>query len=215
MTEMYGSLREAPCARGGADYKGRANSFKRGFDDRYFSTTSTTPRRCPLVAALHRRADRDHGAGRWRHASHRIRTFDCRVETGHRHAAAAQSGAVDAGVRRLQDHSAISRTQCRHESRRIQDDFLVGMEPPAARARDRACLSAAVSLVPVARGVECRHQTAALDDLWPRRAARRGRLVDGGFRALATGGSFALSSRHSSGARAVHFRKHRLDACAD
>ena len=38
----------------------------------------------------------------------------------------------------LQDHSAISRNQCRHESRPVQDDFLVGMEPPAARARDRA-----------------------------------------------------------------------------
>ena len=28
----------APCAREGADYKVRANSFKRSFDDRYFRT---------------------------------------------------------------------------------------------------------------------------------------------------------------------------------
>src|ERR1700689_3977114 len=111
MTEMHGSLREAPCARGGADYKGRANSFKRSFDDRYSSTTGITARRGSVVAALHRRADRDHGAGRGRHPSYRIRAFHRRVETGHRHAAAAQSGAVDAGVRRLQDHSAISRAQ--------------------------------------------------------------------------------------------------------
>src|ERR1700682_1135219 len=152
MTEMCSSLWSAPCAREGADYKVRANSFKRSFDDRYFPTPNAAQPRPPLVAALDRRADRDHGAGRRRHATHRIRAFNRRVETGHRHSAAAQSGAMDPGVRSLQDHPAISRAQCGHESCRVQDHFLVGMEPPAARTRDRGCLSAAVSLVPVARG---------------------------------------------------------------
>ena len=36
----------------------------------------------------------------------------------------------------------------------VQDHLLVGMEPPAARARDRRGLSAAVPVLPVARRVE-------------------------------------------------------------
>src|SRR6266849_7254397 len=109
MAKMCGPLQVgAPCAREGADYKVRANSYKRSFDDRYFRTTSTPWPHDQMVAAVDRRADRDHGAGRRRHASHRIRAFDRRVETGHRHSAAAQSGAMDRGVRSLQDDSAIS-----------------------------------------------------------------------------------------------------------
>ena len=38
-------------------------------------------------------------------------------------------------------------------SRRVQDHLLVGMEPSAARARDRRGLSAAVPVLPVARRV--------------------------------------------------------------
>ena len=59
--------------------------------------------------------------------------------------------AMERGVRGLQDDSAISRTQRRHDACRVQDDLLVGMEPSAARAGDRHRLSAAVSVVPVAR----------------------------------------------------------------
>src|SRR5450759_5604218 len=81
MTEMCGSLPGAPCAREGADYKGRANSFKHGFDDRDSRTTRPANPRHPMVAAFDRHPDRGHGAGRRRHASHRIRAFDCRVET--------------------------------------------------------------------------------------------------------------------------------------
>src|ERR1700738_2758791 len=141
----------APCAREGADYKVLANSFKRSFDDQYFRTTSAPEPRGPLVARDGRAPDRDHGAGRRRHAPDRIRALDCPMEARDRHAAAAQPGAMDAGVRRLPDHPAISRTQCRHDAWRVQDDFLVGMEPPAARAHDRRRFSAAVSLVSLAR----------------------------------------------------------------
>src|SRR5712672_1945917 len=90
MMEMCNSLQWAPCAREAADYKVRANSFKRSFDGRYFRTTSTQQPRCPVVAGDDCDPDCDHGAGRRRDASHRIRALDCRMETGHRHAAAAQ-----------------------------------------------------------------------------------------------------------------------------
>ena len=166
----------------------------------------------PRVADLDRRADRDHGAGWRRHAPDRVRAFDRRMEAGHRRAAAAQPGAMDAGLRGLQDHPAISPTQRRHESRRVQDDLLVGMEPPAARARDRRGLSAAVSLVSVARRAGRGPAAAVVADLRPRRAAGRGRLVDGGVGTFATGRGFALSSRHPSGAGAADFCSHRLDA---
>jgi hypothetical protein len=40
MAEMCSSLQWAPCAREGAHYKVRANSYKRSFNDRYSCTTS-------------------------------------------------------------------------------------------------------------------------------------------------------------------------------
>src|SRR5712671_2834949 len=215
MTEMWCPLQlGASCAREGADYKGRANSFKRSFDDQYSRTKGITDPRRQMVAARARRADRDHGAGRRRHASDRIRALDCRVEAGYRHSAAAQSGTMDRGVRRLQDDTAISRTQRRHESGGVQDHLLVGMEPPGARARDRRRLFAAVSLVPLARYAEHGLAAAAVAGLRPWRAAGRGRLVDGGLGAFAACRGFAISSRHPSGAGAPDFRMHRLDAAA-
>src|SRR5258708_13478828 len=117
MTEMCGSHSgRAPCAREGADYKVRANSFKRSFDDPYFGTPRTRNPRHPLVARLDRRPDCDHGAGRRRHPSHRVRAVDRRVETGHPRPPPAQSTPITPTFRGLQDHSTISRTQRRHES---------------------------------------------------------------------------------------------------
>ncbi len=195
----------APCAREGADYKVRANSFKRSFDDRDFRAPDIALPRHPLVAAFDRRPGRADGAGRWRHAAHRIRAFNCRVEAAHRHAAAAQSGAMEGGVRSLQDHPAISRTQRGHGSCRVQDHLLVGMEPPATRAHDRGRLSAAVCLVPVARRFKRGSEATLVADLRARCAAGRGRLVDGGVRTLAAGGSFAIPARHPADAGASHF----------
>src|ERR1700737_2013441 len=92
----------APCAREGADYKGRVNSIKhgsrRGFYDRYFRTAGSAKPRRQVVAGVGRRPDRDHGAGRRRDAADGIRIVDRRVETGHRYAAAAHGRTVDAGV---------------------------------------------------------------------------------------------------------------------
>ena len=57
-------------------------------------------------------------------------------------------------------------------------------------------------------------QAAVVADLRSRRAAGRGRLVDGGIGAFGAGRSFALSAGHPSGAGASDFRRHRLDAAA-
>src|SRR5260221_13387188 len=58
MAKMCGPLQVgAPCAREGADYKVRANSFKRSFDDRYFRTTGMTDSRRPMVAVRGRGAE--------------------------------------------------------------------------------------------------------------------------------------------------------------
>src|ERR1700682_2426779 len=134
------------------------------------------------------------------------------METGHRNFATAQPGAMDRGVRRLQDHPSISRTECRDDTRRIQDDLLVGMEPSAAWARDRRRLSAALSLVPLARRLERGCEAPVVADLRPRRAAGRGRLVDGGFGPVAAGRGFAVSARYPSGAGDAPFCGRRLGA---
>ena len=165
-----------------------------------------------MVADRRRLLDRDHGAGRRRHAADGVRIVDRGVEARHRDAAAAQRGAMGAGVRGLQDHPAISRTQCRHEPLRVQDDLLVGMEPPAARARDRRGLPAAVPVLPVARRARRRPEAPALDHFRTRRAAGRGRLVDGGLRSNRARGSLAAASRHPSGTSAIDLCRHRLDA---
>src|SRR5260370_7044113 len=51
-------------------------------------------------------------------------------------------------------------------------------------------------------------------DLRPRRAAGRGRLVDGGLGAFSAGRGFAISTGDPSGAGAADLCRHRLDAAA-
>src|ERR1019366_6680072 len=85
------------------------------------------------------------------------------------------------------------------------------MEPPAAWTRDRHCLPAAVSLVPVARGSGRGAEAAVVADLRPRRAAGRGWLVDGGVGTFAAGRGIAISSCHPSCAGASDLCGHRLD----
>ena len=211
----------AGCARGGADYKGRANSIKhalpaasRPVNDRQFRPRDPATCRRQMVADRSRRPDRGHGAGRRRHAADRVRIVDRGVEARHRHAAAAQRGAMGAGLRGLQDHPAISRTQRRHEPLRVQDHLLVGMEPPAARTRDRRGLPAAVPVLPVARRVERRIKAAAVADLRPRRAAGRGRLVDGRIRPVAADRGVPVSAGGAPDAGIGDLRRHRLDAAA-
>ena len=218
---MYGSWR---VARGkgrtirGAPIQSSAPfraSRKTGFMTASSAQAGPASRRRQRVADRGRRADRGHGAGRRRHAAHRIRIVDRRVEAGHRHAAAAQRGAVGAGVRGLQGDPAIPRTQRRHEPCGVQDHLLVGMEPPPARARDRRGLSAAVPVLPVARRVERRAETAALDDLRAWRAAGRGRLVDGRVGTYATDRSLPVSAGDASGAGPGHFCLDHMDLAAN
>src|SRR5260370_10458164 len=85
------------------------------------------------------------------------------------------------------------------------------MEPPAARARDRRRVSAAVPLVSLAWRAERGSQTPLVADLRPWCAAGRGRLVDGGIGAFRARRSFALSARHPSDAGAPAFLGHPLD----
>ena len=61
----------------------------------------------------------------------------------------------------------------------VQDHLLVGMDAPAAGARDRRGVPAAVSAFPVARRHPAAAAPAAVDYFCRRRRARRGRLVDG------------------------------------
>ncbi len=130
-------------------------------------------------------------------------------------AAAADRCAMARGVRGLQANPAISRAQCRHDAGAVQDHLLVGMEPSPARALHRRRLSAAVPLFPLARRAGRGTETAAVADLRSRRAAGRGRLVDGRFRPDAANGSIAVSARGASDAGAGDFRRHRLDGAAD
>src|SRR6516165_12395493 len=70
------------------------------------------------------------------------------------------------------------------------------MEPQAARARHWHCLSPAVPLVPMARSSGLGAEAAAVADLQPWRAARRGRLVDGSVRTFTADRGFAISASH-------------------
>ena len=62
--------------------------------------------------------------------------------------------------------------------------------------------------------LSARAEAAAVADLRPRRAAGRGRLVDGGLGPVAAGRGFAISAGDASGAGAAHLRRDRLDAAA-
>src|SRR5260370_12440731 len=89
------------------------------------------------------------------------------------------------------------------------------MELPAARARDRRRVSAAVPLVSLAWRAERGSQTPVVADRRRWRAAGRGRLVDGGIGAFRARRSFALLASHPSDAGAPDFLGHRLDAAAN
>src|SRR3954468_23963762 len=88
------------------------------------------------------------------------------------------------------------------------------MEPPPARAGDWSRLPPAVPVLPVARRLECGAETALVADLRPRRAAGRGRLVDGGLGAFAARGGLAIPPRHAPRAGAPDLCCDRLDAAA-
>ena len=105
-----------------------------------------------LVADFRGRPDRADGAGRRRDAADGVRPVDRRVEAGHRQRCRR--------CREAQWQSAFEAYKTIPQYRelnagmtpvRVQDDLLVGMEPPAARPRDRRGLSAAVPVLPVAR----------------------------------------------------------------
>src|SRR5215216_5558341 len=101
------------------------------------------------------------------------------MEARHWHAAALERERVANRIRQVQDDPAISASQQRDDTGRVQDHLLVGMGAPADGTADRRGVPAAVSLVPGEGLDRAWFALAALDDLWAWRAARRCRLVDG------------------------------------
>ena len=131
------------------------------------------------------------------------------------HIAAADDRRVAGGIRKISDHSAISRTQCRHESRLMfKTIYWWEWTHRSARAADRRCVPAAVSVVSVARMDRAGYSCAIVDDLWTGRAARRGWLVDGDVRAHRACKCCARAAGVSSDARLRHLRCNFVDRAA-
>src|SRR5664279_1165473 len=159
-------------------------------------------------------ADADH---RRRHAAHRLRAFDRGMESGRRRAAAAERRRMAGRIREIPRDPAIPQTQPRHEPGAVQGDLFVGMDAPAAGARDRGGVPAAVSVFPGARLDSAAAATAAMDHLCRRRRARRGRLVDGGLgpRRQHADQGLAIPAGVSYDAGLRGLCRHRLDRAAD
>ena len=150
----------AGCAREGADYKGRANSIKRAFKARRFKTGSMTGSSAQQAPQL--------GAVRWwliavaaliavmvlvggatRLTESGLSIVEWKPVTGTLPPLnEAQWAQAFEGYKAIPQYRELNAGM---SLSRVQDHLLVGMEPPAARARDRRGLSAAVPVLPVAR----------------------------------------------------------------
>src|SRR5262249_16030974 len=102
------------------------------------------------------------------------------MEAGYGGRAARIAKCLAGRVREISGHPAIPRDEPRHDSRRVQDDLLVGVDASLARPRDRRGVPVAVSLLPVARLGRAFAAAAAVVHFRARRGARRGRPVGGG-----------------------------------
>src|SRR6478752_7659360 len=102
------------------------------------------------------------------------------MATGYRRAAAAHRRRLAERIRQISDDPAVHRAQRRHESRRVPDDLLVGMDAPAARTPGWRGFLAAVPVLPLARLARARSARPAVADLRARGATGGSRLVDGG-----------------------------------
>src|SRR5215213_9328070 len=101
------------------------------------------------------------------------------MEAGHWHAAALERERVANRIRQVQDDPAVSASQQRDDTGRVQDHLLVGMGAPADGPADRRGVPAAVPVVSDEGLDRAGFALATMDDLWPWGAARRRRLVDG------------------------------------
>src|ERR1043166_3107345 len=206
-----------PCAatrrrlpRRGPLYMVRAVPCKRRAYDR--GERSAARARDPALASGDRRAHRRHGAGGRRDAPDRVRPLDRRMAAGDRHPAAAFRRAMAERVRQIPLDAAVPAPQRRHEPCRLQDDLLVGMGAPPARARDRGGVPAAVLVLPVARLGLTPAAREIMGDLRPGRAAGRGRLVDGRLGPGEPGRGLAISPRNPPRAGVRDLRGDWLDA---
>ena len=140
-----------------------------------------------------------------------FRAVDRRMEAGDRHVAADQRGRVAGRVRQVQDHSAVPAAQQRDDASRVQDDLLVGVDAPADGAADRRRVSAAVPVVSGEGLDRAGPALAAMGDLRPRRAARRGRLVDGRVGARPSASGLAIPAGDASDSRLRDLRGRAVD----
>ena len=122
--------------------------------------------------------------------------------------------AVAGRVRKISGHSAIPRTQRRHEPCRVQDDLLVGMDASAARPADRRGVPVAVPVVSLARIGGAGAAPAAVVHFRARRAARRSRLVDGRVRPRRSRRGLAIPAGDASHPRLRDLCRADLDGAA-
>ena len=122
--------------------------------------------------------------------------------------------AVAGGVRQVQGDPAVPRTQSRDGIGGVQDDLLVGMVAQPAGAPGRCGVPCAVSHFPVARLDRAAAEVAAVAAVRLRRAARRGRLVDGVVWSRRSRERVAISARLSPDARLRDLCRHPVDRAA-
>src|SRR5262245_38085994 len=103
------------------------------------------------------------------------------MEASDRHGSTLERKLLAGRVREVQDDPALSAGEPRDDARGVQADLLVGMGAPPTWPPDWCGVSAAVSMVPLARRNRASFARMAVGHLRSWRAARRGRLVDGGL----------------------------------
>ena len=181
---------------------------------RLIRASKSSSARGAAVAAHGSRNDLSDAGGRRCDTADRIRSFDRRMETGHRRAAAALGKRVAGRVHEIPGHSAISRTQSRYGPRCIQSDLLVGMVTPAAGAPDRRRIPPAISIFPVARRHSAKTARSIVGHFLRRRRSRRGGVVDGLFGSLAGRERLAIPPGLSSHAGQRDLRGDPVDGAA-
>ena len=167
-------------------------------------------RGAPLALRPRRAGDR-HGGDRRRDAAHGVGAFDHGMEACHgRHPALLRHG-LGGGVREISRLLAIPEPEPGHGAGRVQDDLLVGMEPPAARPFPRRLFLPPPHLPLVAR---TGHEPSGADADRHRRAGRPpgdGRLDHGRVRARTRHDGRRAAQAHAAPRhRERHPRPHRL-----
>ena len=162
------------------------------------------------LAARLLRARLPDGRRRRRDAAHALGPVDRRMAADRRHAAAAFRRRVAGGLRQVPADAGVPQGQRGHVARRIQGHLLVGVPPPAARARDRPRVPRALSRLPRAQAHPARLRREARGHLRARRAAGRDGLVHGAERARRRPARVAVPAHRAPRARVRDLRRDAL-----